>query len=479
MSGGSASYRDPENAAVVVGDRWYRVAAPESAAALIHLRESGVYESLVGQGALLGYELAGLEDEPFVLERYREATGRQLAAGSRVFEVETVDLITYPWEWPDYMLRAAGVLTLDIRDRLLSVGLELKDASAFNVQFRGMKPVFIDLGSVERWRPNPSWNPTRQYVEHFINPLAVGSGPHLTAADAWELSHRKGLRSDVARSIMPGRLRKRPSLWVLQTSTKPVADHAPIETKYALQARQSPDLALKATRSLMRRLRKQTLAVSTADHSTTWREYGDREHYAEGDLERKIAMSIDFIVSGSPNDQVLDIGGNDGLVASGLVEGSSADVIVVDPDGGALDALGRRVLEAPLLEGRITPLCADLLNLTPASGLLDREFLAFTQRIRPSAVLCQAVLHHIVITQGVPMNLAVQALARFGAPVLVEFATEDDPKVELLISQIPNWAGDYSTQSLLDSLDDNFENVSEVGRTSQHRVVVTTGRPRA
>jgi hypothetical protein len=124
-------------------------------------------------------------------------------------------------------------------------------------------------------------------------------------------------------------------------------------------------------------------------------------------------------------------------------------------------------------------LYADLVNMTPDSGLLDSEYLSLASRINASAVLCQAVLHHIVISQGVPMKLAVKALAGFGAPLLVEFATEDDPKVQVLRSQIPNWSGVYSTEAFLDALGQVFLDVSVEGHTSPNRIVVTTGQPKS
>jgi hypothetical protein len=413
-----------------------------------------------------------------VIAESARTTGRRPRTGSEVFEVETVPLITYPWEWPNTLLASAGFLTLDIRQSLLGIGLDLKDASAFNVQFRGSRPVLIDLGSIETWRPNPSWNATRQYVEHFINPLAVGSGKHVTAADAWELSHRRGLRSDVARPLMPARQRRRPSLWVLQTSTRPVADHAPVETKYAQQAQDSKDLALRATQSLTRRLRKQTGKVSGARHSTTWSEYGSREHYDETSLSEKLGLTRQFVSGGNRRDLVLDIGGNDGLTACDLVTTTGARVVVMDPDAGALDVLSARLATDPVLAEKITPLYADLTNLTADSGLLDAQFMGIARRMRPTAVVCQAVLHHIVITQGVPMALAVAALARFNSPLLIEFATLEDPKVALLLRQIPNWSGEYSTQALLGALREHYELVNVEGTTSSTRVVVTTGDPR-
>lgn len=478
MTFGSGSFRDPENAAVHLDGGWYRVAAPASAEALNTLRHSDLYTELVGSGSLVRFEHCDPETAERVLEHYRRAAGRSPSTDSSVFSVESVDVLSYPWEWPNALLQEAGLLTLEIRDKLLGIGLDLKDASAFNIQFRGMTPVLIDLGSVETWRPNPSWNAARQYVEHFINPLAVGSGPHVTSADAWDLSHRRGLKSDVARALLPKGQRRKPSLWVLQTSTKPVEKNSPVEVKYGDQARQQSDLAKRASSSLTRRLRKHTLRLGGGDHATTWQDYGGREHYGTDDLQRKVELTRAFIQAEPDRRRlVLDVGGNDGLAAADLVRNTGARVVVADADTGALDVLIRGAGQSPELAQRMTPLYADLTNLTPASGLLDTEFSAFTDRVRPSAVICQAVLHHVVITQGVPMPLAVAALARFGAPLLVEFAEEDDDKVELLLSQIPNWTGTYSLEALLGALEEYFHDVAVAGKTSATRVVVTTGNP--
>ena len=53
---GYTSYRDPENAAVGVDGRWYRVAGPSSAAALRRLRDSEVYTRRVADGSLVRFD---------------------------------------------------------------------------------------------------------------------------------------------------------------------------------------------------------------------------------------------------------------------------------------------------------------------------------------------------------------------------------------------------------------------------------------
>lgn len=470
---GSSSFRDPENSAVLFDGAWYRVCSPPSAAALAKLRASSLYADWVASGRLVWFEAVAADVTVNVVEALTRASGRQPMEGSAVLAVETIDVITYPWEWPNSLLAAAARLTLEFRVELLALGLDLKDASAFNVQFRGVAPVFIDLGSIQEWRPNPSWNASRQFIEHFVNPLAVGSGDHVTAADAWDIGGRRGVRSDVARQLLPKRQRRRPSLWLLQATTKPVAKNAPSETAHASAAAKNPDLARNATLSLTRRLAKQVARLQGSTHQTTWHDYGSRDHYEADDLDRKATLARAFIEQGEDRGRlVVDVGGNDGMTALNLTRGTGTRVLVLDADAGALDVLHSSLSADPAAMSSITPLLGDITNLTAASGLLDAEFRAFTSRVRPTAVTCQAVLHHVVITQGTPMDLAVEALARFGAPVQVEFAMQDDPKVVLLLAQIPNWAGEYSLAELIRALERRFTHVEQAGTTSATRVVV-------
>lgn len=471
MSVSAASFRDPENIAVYVDGAWYRIANQASAKALHILSESPLKDELVSRGSMVDFGEVEPAKASEILRQVGDSTHRELPQDASVFWVEGVDLISYPWEWPNRLLASAAECTLDIRDRFLDIGLDLKDASATNIQFRGTRPFLVDIGSIERWRPNPSWNASRQFIEHFINPLAVGSSQHVSSADAWRISNYRGLRTDAARELMPAKLRRRPALSLLQATTRPVKANKPSETRYADQARENPDLALKATRSLSRKLRKVVASLDTGIHATTWADYGTRDHYNSEALESKYALTRQFVAKDEDRSRlVLDIGGNDGLIGERLARELGARVIVMDADSGALDSLAAKL---GTTSTEVTPWVGDMTNPFPASGLLGREFASIRQRVKPTAVLCQAVLHHIVITQGVPMQLAVDALASFGAPVQIEFAEPEDEKVRLLLSQIPNWSGDYSTEALLEALRSRYQTVGIDGPTSPTRVMVS------
>ena len=64
-------------------------------------------------------------------------------------------------------------LQLALTRGALAEKLITKDASSYNVQFVGTKPVFIDVGSFERLRGGEPWPGYRQFCELFLNPLLV------------------------------------------------------------------------------------------------------------------------------------------------------------------------------------------------------------------------------------------------------------------------------------------------------------------
>ena len=67
----------------------------------------------------------------------------------RVLAHERLPFISYPYEWTFGMLRDAGAAAPRPARRGAREGLTMKDASPYNVQWRGAPPVFADLGSFE------------------------------------------------------------------------------------------------------------------------------------------------------------------------------------------------------------------------------------------------------------------------------------------------------------------------------------------
>src|SRR3546814_6402146 len=71
------------------------------------------------------------------------------------------------------MLRDAALLTLHVLERAIGAGWILKDATPFNIQFVGTRPVFIDTPSFIPRGKGEHWRAYRQFCMLFLYPLLL------------------------------------------------------------------------------------------------------------------------------------------------------------------------------------------------------------------------------------------------------------------------------------------------------------------
>ncbi|MBK0404376.1 hypothetical protein I5M27_15365 [Adhaeribacter sp. BT258] len=122
-----ASFRDPAGFIFQAQNQVYRqvnIAYRENYDLLLN---SGLYQQLVSQNLLIPHEESDWA-APLPENAYR------------VLKPQTIPFISYPYEWSFSQLKAAALLTLQIQEVALAHGMVLKDASAYNVQFRHGQP---------------------------------------------------------------------------------------------------------------------------------------------------------------------------------------------------------------------------------------------------------------------------------------------------------------------------------------------------
>ena len=76
-------------------------------------------------------------------------------------------------EMSSYQLFLSGIHTLDIASESLKNDYMIKDASAWNTVFFKGKPLFLDIGSFEKWDNKKIWLGYGQFIRHFIIPLIL------------------------------------------------------------------------------------------------------------------------------------------------------------------------------------------------------------------------------------------------------------------------------------------------------------------
>src|SRR5262249_15998032 len=126
------------------------------------LLSSGLYDELTLDGLLLPHDEVDL----------RLAVG---GSAYRVIRPVQLPFVSYPYDCCFSQLKHAALATLAIQRRALARGMTLKDASAFNIQFHGPRPVLIDTLSFEQYEEGRPWAAYRQFCQHFLAPLALMS----------------------------------------------------------------------------------------------------------------------------------------------------------------------------------------------------------------------------------------------------------------------------------------------------------------
>src|SRR5258708_16283925 len=183
------SFRDPSGFVFSRGNTLYRQVEQSYRQEYDTLIECGLYDSLVGAGLLIPHAEENLE------------SGLTNVA-YRVLRPERIPFISYPYEWCFSQLQDAALATLQAQTAALKHGMSLKDASAYNIQFRDGKPVLIDTLSFERYTEGFPWTAYRQFCQHFLAPLALMSHTDVRLSQLLR-TNIDGVPLDLASRLLP------------------------------------------------------------------------------------------------------------------------------------------------------------------------------------------------------------------------------------------------------------------------------------
>jgi SAM-dependent methyltransferase len=422
----TASFRDPSGRLCRFQGRILRIVARESVDDLHAFLSSKLAREWTASGRLVRtapLEAAAVAD----LRRASAEIDRLIATiePGVVVEHEAIPFVSYPHEWPADMLADAGRLTLELTAALLTLNLGLKDATPYNVLYRGPAPVFVDVLSIERRDPRePRWLPYAQFVRTFLLPLLIHRRLGLPAGDVF-LSHRDGLEPEEAARLFGPLRRWLPPELTLATLPARLGRRADDRAPRAASGDSDPDKARFVLSSILSQLARTLRKLTPAESRSHWSQYmATRSHYSERDQAAKTAF-VETVAGERRASRSLDIGSNTGHFSEILAR-HGASVISIDADPAVTGTAWRRARERSL---DILPLVVDLARPTPALGWLNEEYPSFLDRARGQfdLVLMLAVLHHLLVTDRVPLDEVVSlaaALTRDAA--IIEYIGPDD-----------------------------------------------------
>ena len=427
----AASFRDPAGFCITLNGRVLRVVAPEHVAHVEAFLNSECALKFAAAGCLVPTRMLNKAEVSQWLQHvaFNQALeGRPIGA---IFEHERIEFASFPSEWSPEMLYAAAELTLHLAVQALKSGFNLKDATPLNVLFRGIKPVFVDLLSFDPYvRGESIWRPYAQFVRTFLLPLLANRYWGTPLAEIFT-TRRDGLE--------PQELYRKCSLFqgirppFLTLITLPTLFAGKGETVDLARARASDDeRALFILESLFKRLQSSLRRLNPKPGADTgWSSYMETHSY-----DRQAFAAKESFVRGALEEfkpaKVLDVGANTGHF-SRIAASIGSEVVAVDADAScAAESFARaRKENLPVL-----PLVVDIARPTPSLGWRNDESASFLDRARGNfdAVLMLALVHHLLVTERVPLREIIDLSAELTKSLLViEFVPLEDPMFKRLL----------------------------------------------
>ena len=416
------SFRDRDSRVVISDGAILRALSPEGAADWRLLADSPLLGSLVRQEKLVATEEVEVwrVGDPVLLPNGVEAA----------LEHERIPFVSYPYEWTFSMLRDAALLQLDIGIAAIDEGLSLKDATPYNVQFRGSAPIFIDVGSFEKLPEGGPWIGYRQFCMLYLYPLMFQAHKDLPF-QPWLRGSIDGIQPIDAIKVFSLRDRLRRGVFV----------HASLHARLDRRANRSgpgdADAPAKkrtvkpaAVQAHMKSMKRLVEKLRWKAGESAWSGYRQDNTYSDEDDLRKQEF-VDEVVAAELPGLTWDMGCNDGAY-SRIADRNSDRVVAFDFDHATVESLYRSLRE----EGNTTilPLVADLADPSPALGWRGLERRTLADRGAPDLTLALALIHHVSISANIPVADFLAWAGELGSALVIEFPKRDDPMVRALLA---------------------------------------------
>jgi len=414
-----------------------------------HLIGSGLYDTLVRQGLLIPHEDADIE-APIPDKAYK------------IIRPEYIRFISYPYEWSFSQLKAAALTTLDVQKKALEFGMVLKDASAYNIQFRGYRPVLVDTLSFEKYEEGKPWLAYRQFCQHFLAPLALMGHTDIRLSQLLRV-YIDGVPLDLASRILPFR-----TCFVF-----PLLVHIHLHAKgqrYFANRKTSTDtrkMSLMALAGLIDNLGSAVKSINWYPEGTEWSDYYEHTNYSRSTFEHKKKVVTVFLDKVRPQ-YVWDLGANIG-VFSRIAAGKGIETVSFDIDPASVE---KNYLECTKRhESNIVTLLFDLCNPSPGIGWQNCERMTVLERGPADMVFALALIHHLAISNNLPFDRIAGFLRQICRFLIIEFISKEDSQVQRLLSTRKDIFSGYTQQEFEKEFKKFFNFIDSVELVDSKRTV--------
>jgi hypothetical protein len=423
----AAAFRDPNGFIFTRDGILYRQVNQSYASEYSMLMESGLYARLTKAGLLIPHEEADVSPvEP--------------AESYKVIQPEYLPFISYPYEWPFGLLKEAALATLSIQKRALKAGMILKDASAYNIQYINGKAALIDSLSFDIYHEGEAWVAYRQFCQHFLAPLALMAHVDVRLGQLLRV-YIDGIPLNLASRLLPFRSRLNFGL------VTHIHFHARLQQQASnptdKQGASSAKVSKQGMLGLIENLEATVRKLQWKHVGTEWGDYYNITNYSDSAFQHKQNLVYAWISRVDPK-LVWDLGANNGAF-SRLASDKDISTISFDIDPAAVE---QNYLQTKTKkEKNIVPLLLDLTNPSPSIGWHNRERDSLMERAPADMCLALAVIHHLAISNNVPLPQLADFFADAGRWLIIEFVPKSDSQVQKLLTSRKDIFPNYTRES--------------------------------
>ena len=399
-----------------------------------HLVNSGLYEELVDAELLIPHD--EVQIDPASPDK-----------SYKIIKPELIPFISYPYEWCFNQLRDAALTTLEIQKKSLNFGMSLKDCSAYNVQFIGYKPVFIDTLSFEKKHQEQPWVAYKQFCQQFIAPLALMSYRDVRLNQLLR-TYIDGIPLDLASSLLPF------STFFNFALACHIHLHAKSQKYFADKTVNTSNYKMGHLSSfgLLDSLGVAIKKLKCRAKRSEWVDYYKNTNYSAEAFQHKKQIVAEFLDEINPK-TVWDLGANVGMF-SRIASDRGIQTISFDIDPGAVQ---NNYLECVKKhEINILPLLLDLTNPSSDIGWENQERMSLLKRGPADTVFALGLVHHLAISNNLPLNKIADFFNKICNSLIIEFIPKSDSQAQKLLSAREDIFLGYTQQAFQSKFREHF-----------------------
>lgn len=373
-----------------------------------------------------------------------------------ILEHESIPYISYPYEWSFSQLKEAALFHLDFNLFLLNHGATLIDASAFNIQFIGNRPIFIDVLSLKKYDDGSAWEGHKQFCENFLNPLILKSKKGIKFNN-WFKGNIEGIETSDTNKILSFFDKLSYNVFIHIYLLNKLEEKFKNQKSLQIDKKKKTFLKKNNLISMLKQLRNFISKLKDFKTISTWDTYSLNNSYSDNADFKKKEIVKNFFLKHKFN-LICDLGCNDGEYSEIALNNGCHNVVGFDFD---LNAIENAFKKSKTQKLNFLPLFFDASNPSTNLGWDENERKSFKERAKFDGMVALAFEHHLAIAKNIPLDQVVKWLTSLAPKGLIEFVPKEDITIKKMLEFKGDIFFDYTIEKFEEYLNFNCKIISK------------------